>query len=88
MSRRLILGMNVRLIDPSKRDLLSISNMICRTDTSSLLKFDYTIIDNDLTVHKNHINGKLNNLKLTYHMSIFGYEKIDTDLSKVINELV
>jgi hypothetical protein len=63
--------------NPSKRELLGMSNMIWRTQPSSIINGHYTFVDNFSCYKTNHINGKLENLHLVYKMSIEGYEHIN-----------
>lgn len=77
MSRRLILNMNILMNNPTKRELLGISNMIWRTQPSSVISGHYTFVDNFSSYKTNHISGKLENLHVVYKMSVEGYENIN-----------
>ena len=77
MSRRLILNMNILMNNPTKRELLGMSNMIWRTQPSSVINGHYTFVDNFSSYKTIHLDGKLENLDIVYKMSINGYDNIN-----------
>jgi hypothetical protein len=69
--------MNILINNPTKKEFLGMSNMIWRTQPSTVINGHYTFVDNFTTYNTSSVNGKLENLKLVYKMSIDGYENIN-----------
>ena len=79
MSRALIISLKMSMHNPSKRELIYLTNLLCTTHPVTPVTLRYNVIEDDILVRTDRIISTKPNIKIVSHLATFDYN--DTDLN-------
>jgi hypothetical protein len=83
----LYLSLRTGFRNPSKHDLITMINIVSRSQPQSLVSVHYMIVDNIKPIYTNKLYGKVENMKLLNHLSSTDYTDREINIPNLLNEL-
>jgi hypothetical protein len=87
MSRSLITSFYMTLLNPTKRELNMMANLLTVSTPVTKPIVQYTILNNSDLIRMNAIHGRSNNMRIISYLAACEYNTFDLNVSEVLKPL-
>lgn len=87
MYQSLYITLRTGFRNPSKLELISMINLIHKTDPKSTTSVNYMIVDTIEPIQKNKVHGIVPNMKLLNYLSSNDYHDTSIDINALLKQL-
>jgi len=87
MSRSLIISFSGKMLNPSKMELISLSNLVWNSPKMQEMAVNYTFTEGNKIISTNEISRRTYNLQLINHLSCIDYSKEPFDMGAELKRL-
>jgi hypothetical protein len=87
MSRALIVGLKMSMHNPSKRELIYLTNLLCTTHQLTPVTVRYTVLEDDILVRTDKILSTKPNIKIASHLATFDYNDTDLNVHSLLDSI-